>query len=275
MQPGFKIVATLFLVFSLIALSCASAPAEKEIVAEALATQQEIEVGKAALAKIAGAYGVVHDRDATAYLTQYLQSLALFVERPSLQYRCVILATEQINAYSLPGGYICITLGALRAIRDPGELAGVLAHELGHINKRHILDHVQIEVKKDFWETLGNIIAGSRMVITVTINQINDQIAERLFLEGFAAPQEFEADAYAVNLLQQLDLDARPYVEFLVRLEAGTSGNALENLDKTHPPLTKRVEAMHGLLSDSHKPYPRTPEFDRFLEIIANTRISS
>jgi len=196
------------------------------------------------------------------------------VERPSLQYRCVILATEQVNAYSLPGGYVCITLGALKAMREPGELAGVLVHELGHINKSHILKYVKIQVRKDFWETLGRIIAGSRMVITGTINQINDQIGERLFLEGYAAPQEFEADAYAVNLLQLLDLDARPYVDFLGRLEA--MGNTeKENLDKTHPPLSKRIEALQPLLTDSHKPYPRTTEFEKFLEIIANTRISS
>ncbi len=270
-----RIAVPLGMALCLLVVSCASSPQEQQEADAAQAIQQEIEVGKAALAKIAGTYGVIHDREATAYLTQYLQSLALYVERPSLQYRCVILASEQINAYSLPGGYICITLGALKAIREPGELAGILAHELGHINKSHILNHVKIQVRKDFWETLGRIIAGSRLVITGTINQINDQIAERLFLEGYAAPQEFEADAYAVTLLQLLDLDADPYVEFLTQLEK-TAGNAEQaNLDKTHPPLAQRVEAMQALTGDTGKPYPLTPEFQKFLELIANTRISS
>jgi len=214
--------------WAVLLLGCATTGVPSGTADEAQAIRQEIEVGKAALAKISGAYGVIHDREATAYLTSYLQSLALYAERQGLTYRCVILASEQVNAYSLPGGYVAITLGALRQIQQPGELAGILAHELGHINKRHILNHVKIQVRKDFLETLGRIIAGSRLVITGSIDQINEKIAERLFLEGYGSEQEYEADLYAVDLLQSLGLEASSYASFLTRLEgeAGQGKNA-------------------------------------------------
>lgn len=255
-------------VLAVVMLSCVSTDQTKSNEIQAL--KQEIEVGKAALAKVAGAYGVVHDRPATEYLNKMLKSLALYVGRQGLEYRAVILASEQVNAYSLPGGYVCVTLGALKKIQEPGELAGVLAHELGHINLRHILEHVKIETRKDFWETLAHIIAGSRMVITGAIDQINDQIAERLFLEGYAAQEEFQADKYAVELLQSVGIEAGAYAVFLTRLESATDHQDLENLDKTHPPLEARLAAMKSLLREGGRPLPHTAEFDSFMQIVSH-----
>ena len=86
--------------------------------------QKEIEVGRAALSKIAGTYGILRDDDATAYLNKFLQSLALYTERQELEYFAGILETDQVNAYSLPGGYVLVTLGALKTLDSPGALAG-------------------------------------------------------------------------------------------------------------------------------------------------------
>lgn len=260
------------LLIAVLLSACASSPEVERQNREIQAIQQEIEVGQAALAKIAGAYGVLHDREATEYLTYYLQSLTMYVERQGLAYRCIILATDQVNAYALPGGYIAITLGALKKISQPGELAGILAHELGHVNRRHILDHVKIQVQPDLLETLGKIIAGPRLVITGSINQISDAISERLFLEGFAAEQEYEADSYAVDLLQSLGLDSQPYVDFLAALYASPEKAELENLDKTHPPLEIRLERLRAQVLPGQRTLQPSAEFEAFLQSISNLR---
>ena len=94
--------------------------------------EKEIEVGRAVFAKLAGKYGIVRNEAATKYLNKLGKSLALYTERQELEYFFAILNTEEINGYALPGGYILITLGALKQIKEPGALAGILAHELGH-----------------------------------------------------------------------------------------------------------------------------------------------
>ena len=263
---------------SLVALlvlgACASQPAISTTPAEDPETvQKEIEVGKASLAKISGKYGIVRDQEATIYLNKYLKSLALYAERQGLVYSSLILANDQVNAYSLPGGYVLVTLGALKGIQGPGELAGILAHELGHINKKHILNHVKIEVRYSAFETLARVLAGSRQIITDSVNQINEKIEERLFLEGYAQAEEFEADAYALRLLQSLGMSAEPFLRYLTRLEGVDGQASMENLDKTHPPLAKRIEAMRALLRPGLAEPVVTKEFTGFIETIATVEV--
>ncbi len=242
------------------------APAE-----DPLAVRQEIEVGQAAFAKISGKFGLSHDRDTTRYLNLYLKSLALYSQRQGLEFTLGILDSDQLNAYSLPGGYILITRGLLQRIEDPGTLTGILAHELGHINLRHILENVKLQTKKDFWETLARVIAGPRQIITASMDQINQQVEERLFIEGHAANDEFAADAYAVKLLQSLNISAEPYQRFLASLRKNPADKSLENLDKTHPPLQKRLDAMAGLIIADVPELSASPAFATFIQKIRST----
>ena len=273
-------ISSLFLVVAagaaLILGGCATSPEPSEGGTEAAYTaadedtvRKEIEVGQAALAKLAGKYGIVQDEEATEYLNKYLKSLGLYVERQEIEYFAGILATNQVNAYALPGGYILVSLGALKRVEHPGALAGILAHELGHINKKHILDQVKIEVNYSFFETLARMLAGSRQVITTSINQINEKIEERLFVEGYASDDEFEADAHAVDLLQALNLSAVPYLEYLIALgEKEGKNEDMQTLDATHPPVADRLAGIERKL-DRSLPAPRVTEaFARFKSII-------
>ena len=146
--------------------------------------EKEKELGRAAFAKLAGKYGVLKDEETTEYLNKLGKALSLYVERHELEYYFAILDSEQINGYALPGGYILITKGALKHIDTKGALLGVLAHELGHINKKHVLQGVKIETKQNFFETLARILAGPRQIITNVVNQVSQKI--ELFIEGLA-----------------------------------------------------------------------------------------
>lgn len=256
--------------------SCAGGPEARETATGDVETvKKEIEVGKAAFAKIVGKYGMLKDEAATAYLNKYVKSLALYSDRQELEYFAAILGTAQVNGYSLPGGYIMITQGALERMDEPGALAGVIAHELGHISLRHVLDNVNIEVRYSFVETLARVLAGSRQVITSSIDQINDKIEERLFLEGYDASDEFDADRYAVTLLQALNVSAEPYVRYLERLDREEGTQALGNLDATHPATADRVARIKEMLLPGLPELQPTDEFRAFratLESIEVTR---
>lgn len=240
---------------------------------EALA--KEIEVGKAALAKLTGTYGLWQNREATNYLNLYIKALATYVERQELPYQVAILDTDQINAYSLPGGYILITRGALKAVETPGALAGILAHELGHINKSHLANAVKIRVQYSTLESLARFLAGSRQLITATMNQINDQIQEKLFLEGFSADLEFDADAYAVDLLQAAGIDAQDYVDYLASLQHDVDTSALSDIDRTHPPLSTRLDRLQPHLEVGLPPLIPTQGFQEFKKQILSRETTS
>lgn len=244
---------------------------DEELVA---AVTREVEVGKSALAKLAGQYGLVQDAEATAYLNRFVASVGLFVERQELTFRAGILATEQVNAFALPGGYVLFTLGVLRQADNPTVLAGVVAHELGHTDLRHILEQVEIEVEYNLIETLARLLAGPRQIITQAVDEINDQIQDRLFLEGYAMEDEYDADEYAVRLLQGLGISAAPYRDYLASLRDEAS-TRLDNLDQTHPPLDERVRRMDGLLVEGLEPLPMTDDFMEFRRRILEIELES
>lgn len=273
-STGTLVVVLFFVSIGLLLPGCATTSDSAEDPEEAVErVRKENEVGEAALAKLAGAYGVVRQDEATRYLNLMLKSLALYVERQELQYNAGILATEQVNAFALPGGFVLVNLGTLRQIRTPGELAGILAHELGHVNHKHILENVTIEVEQSFAETLARLLSGSRQVITSAMGQINEQIEERLFIEGYASEDEFEADRYAVELLQAVGLSARPYYEYLQRLSAEQDAHYMENLDQTHPSVSQRLDRIKPLLRDDLPDLPVTPEFTEFMSIIQSVEL--
>ncbi len=261
-----SVILTLGLVLVLTLAACATSAdeAEQEAVER---VKKEYEVGRAAFAKLAGKYGVVRDEEATIYLNKLLKSLGLFVERQEIEYSVAILATKEVNAYALPGGFIFVTAGLVKQIEEPGELAGILAHELGHLNMMHILENVEIQVEYSFLETLARLLSGSRQVITNAIGQINDKIEERLFIEGYANDDEYEADAYAVNLLQSLNISAEPYYDYLRRLMEEADEDEMAALDRTHPPLTERLARITPILrEDGPEPLEETTEFRKFLD---------
>lgn len=230
--------------------------------------EKEIEIGRAAFAKIAGKYGVFKNDEATAYINKLGKSLALYTERQDIEYYFAILDTDQINAYALPGGYILITRGTINSIPDQPALIGVIAHELGHINLRHILKRVKIEVRYNFFELLARLISGPRQVVTNLANQVSDKIEEELFIKGLDSDDEFEADQYAITLLQSLNISGKNYIGYLESLHNLPDIKALENLDATHPDINDRIKRMKENLIDSIALLKDTDNFKRFKQIV-------
>jgi Zn-dependent protease with chaperone function len=152
-----------------------------------------------------------------------------------------------MNAFALPGGYIVLTRGLLREATDPGEVAGVLAHEVGHVAHHHP-------------EAQMIRIAGMQVLISVATGTSGGNNASSL--AGLAAilkssrDAEREADAYAVAMLSAARIDPtalKHFFEKILKEEGKTSGSAFLNLGtifSTHPITTERMERIMPLPAD-------------------------
>src|SRR5205085_2639859 len=80
------------------------------------------------------------DNEVNLYLNQVGKNLALHSSRPNLPWTFGAVESDAVNAYSAPGGYVLVTKGLLKRIKTESELAGVLAHEMGHVNRRHAFE---------------------------------------------------------------------------------------------------------------------------------------
>ena len=106
--------------------------------------EEERKIGDDVSAKIRARFGVVQDPAVHKYVTLVGLSVARESERPrSLPWTFIVLDTDGVNAFASPGGLVHITRGALGLLKNEAELAGVLAHEIGHVAHKHTVNAIR------------------------------------------------------------------------------------------------------------------------------------
>ena len=104
---------------------------------------EEQQLGAAVSERIRTRYGVVQDAAVHKYLALVGGALAQGSTRPALPWTFIVLDTDGVNAFASPGGFVHITRGALGLIKSEAELAGVLAHEIGHVAHKHTVNAIK------------------------------------------------------------------------------------------------------------------------------------
>jgi predicted Zn-dependent protease len=160
---------------------------------------------------------------------------------PPLPYEFRVLRTSEFLVFSLPGGVVYISLGALRAVTSEGEFASALAHELAHQQ----LNHQLIQ-----WRRKVNSNRGGHYLL-----DFDGDWRERFLGAGGALvlspAMEQEADELAPVILYQAHIEPRIYINYLQllkRLEQ-TSLNDVAGMVRTHPPVNERLAWVKNALA--------------------------
>tara|TARA_B100000780_G_scaffold257049_1_gene206617 strand:+ start:1839 stop:2636 length:798 start_codon:yes stop_codon:yes gene_type:complete len=145
-------------------------------------------------------------------------------------YEFYVVQNDEVNAFALPGGNIVIYTGLLRFAENADEVAAVLAHEIGHMEEKHVVKRL---VKEFGVQILFSVVGGDGMVLS----EITKSATSTYFDRG----QEEEADEFGLHLLDSTNIDPRTMGVFFKRLDREYGYN--ENLDifMTHPNLKSRV----------------------------------
>lgn len=207
-----------------------------------ISTQQEIQIGREAAAEIEREFGLV----VNPVLNQQVSSVGLRVAavsaRKELPWTFRILNVSEVNAISLPGGFIYVTRGMLSFLRSDDELAFVLAHEIGHVTQRH---HVQLIERNFFFSIVVSLIFGQNP----TAGQIAN-LARFFATTGFTRELEFAADRLGVEYTHRAGFDAAAGLVFMERLRTaqGRDPSQFEVLFRTHPALADRIVRVRAQL---------------------------
>ena len=166
------------------------------------------------------------------------------LERPAgsnTSYNLVFRKSEVIgaNAMALPATTIIVTDGLVQLARDDREILGVLAHEAGHIDRRHTLRGL---IQSSLINMLLAVVAGD-------VSAIAAAASSSLLEASYSRDLEREADAYAIETLRASRIPLKHLADMLQRLEtaAGAAGNssALKYLS-THPATDERIRVLSG-----------------------------
>ncbi len=241
----------------------------------------EVNIGRGVAARLLAQYGAWHEPTLRQYVNLVGQTLVQSVGRGDLTYHFTILNHDMVNAFSTPGGYIFITRGALRQMRDEAELAGVLAHEIAHVNQRHVLTEIENryflrKAGEAATQALGTY-GGSGGAVTMAalqaggpaFSQIADFAAEVIF-RGYGRTQEIEADKVGAEYASRSGYHPEGLVSFLEASLARSQRNedaVSTGLMRTHPIHAERIGELRAHIRATLTGYEGLPRLgDRYVQ---------
>ncbi len=195
----------------------------------------EIRIGQQSASDIEAQYGVVYDPVQTPRIQRIGRSIAAVSQRPELPWSFKILNTNEVNAESLPGGPVYVTRGLLALGVPDDELAGVIGHEVAHINQRHSVKAIQRTMTASLLEQLA---VGNSGRATQAAADMAVQLAVQL---PHSRQDEYEADAIGIRFAYNAGYPANGLVIFLQRLAAISGPQQSPAFLQTHPLTSDRI----------------------------------
>lgn len=205
-----------------------------------ISDEEERKLGESVAARVITRYGIEDNAMQTYYLNLLGNTIAQRSDRPDIPYRFAILATDDVNAYACPGGYVFVTRGALSMVRDEAELAAVLSHEISHVTERHIVKALQ---KSKLMEVGTEVAAEAFRTPGPLFEQMTSFATDALF-NGLQKSDEYDSDAKAVEYLDRVGYDYPAMTDVLKLLDARRKAGAAKVLSKTHPSPQTRIQQL-------------------------------
>ena len=174
------------------------------------------------------------DPDSAQYVEQLVARLTHGLPDSPFRYQVALLDTDEVNAFALPGGFIAVHRGLLETASSSEEVAGVLAHELMHVEQRHGARRVLRELGTA--TLLSAIVGGSDLAVPAAV--ATDLIGMRYDRE-----QEQEADRLGAQLMSSAGLSPTALASFFDRLSEQGDGQ-LPGWLATHPDPGDRARAL-------------------------------
>lgn len=194
--------------------------------------EAQIEMGRSSAQRAETTFTLVSDPVITEYVNGIAQNL---VHNSDAQLRLTIkiIETEDVNAFSLPGGYLFVDSGLILTVDDEAELAGVLSHEIAHVAACHAAQEMARE------ELVSNP-ASVPLIFRVLFRRA---VRNSVYLKP-TARYESEADLLAVEYLYKAGYDPQGLSSFFEKLKATQEQKpgTLTNTFESHPPIADRIK---------------------------------
>lgn len=212
-----------------------------------VALEDEVRLGRQIAGNLLGAAPLVNDDKLQRYVNRVGRWVALQCDRPDLKWTFGVIQSDDINAFAAPGGYVFITRGLYAKLKDEAELAGVLGHEIAHVQQKH---HLKVVQKSQLLELGANLLKKQLAKGEAAAQRIIGSGAE-ILSRGLDKDAEFEADRLGVVLAARAGYDAWGLPSVLQEISAvSSSDSAVGMLFKTHPHPDERLSRLSDTMGD-------------------------
>jgi len=183
----------------------------------------------------------------SASLRQFVEGigdrLVAVSDRSELPFTFQIVNDSNINAFATLGGFVYVNTGLIALAENEAELAGVIAHEIGHITEKHVIDRMK-------QAAIAQGVAGSVGVDDSVLVSIGYELALSLPSSRRA---EYEADAVGLAMLQAAGYAPSGIVTFFEKLAAASGGGHPPTFLSTHPATESRIDRLDQQIDDDER----------------------
>jgi WD40 repeat protein len=204
--------------------------------------QQEVDLGDAMAENIAGRTKVIEDENLNAYLRALGNRLVQQLPPTNMKFRFYLIDLPEVNAFSITGGRVYVSRKMVALTQNEDELAGVLAHELGHI----VTHQTAIFVTARFREVLGVTQVRDRADIFEKFHQYLENAARKPAHGGMNEEKQYVADQVALYAMARAGYAPHAYVDLWDRFQQthGKTGSWFSDLFGTTKPSERRLREM-------------------------------
>jgi beta-barrel assembly-enhancing protease len=216
-----------------------------------ISEDEEIALGDALTAGFLGAAPLHPDANLQRYVNRVGKWVALHSDRPDLPWTFSVIDTDTINAFAMPGGSVIVSSGLIKRLGSESELAGVLAHEVAHVVKRHQVTAIRSSAKGDLFKSIGTEVASDRIgsrggvagqvLKPVALDMAGNLIKDGFFLRPLDRSMEYEADQMAIVIATRSGYDPYGLVAALQMLAQYKGDSDAASVFSTHPPPSERL----------------------------------
>lgn len=196
--------------------------------------QAESTLGREAAANVIARYGLSDNEKLQKYVRLVGATVARKAKRKDVTWRFAVLDEKAPNAFSAPGGYIFVTEGLVKLLNDEAQLAGVLGHEVGHVDEKHAMNELRLAGTAD----AATQLLGDKAALKGAARGLI-----KLMDRGYGRGHELDADKFGTLLLSRVGYDTTGLARALAKL-AEKGGEAAKKFESRHPPYEARLEAL-------------------------------
>jgi predicted Zn-dependent protease len=244
-----------------------------------LSRADEYQIGRLMMRDLRGQNAILDDPESADYLQGLGSRIAVEAQDGQQQFTFFAVRDSSINAFALPGGFIGVNTGLILLTENEAELAGVVAHEIGHVVQRHIARAVQAQSRSSLASIAG--VLGAVLIGAVTGNvsampgiiAVGQGAAMQQQI-NFTRGEETEADRVGIGFMAGAGFNPAGMAAFFSTMsrERGVAGDDIPRLLLDHPVDSVRIadaRARVTLLST----LPRRPESASYAYIRERLRV--
>ena len=242
--------------------------------------EEEYYIGRSVAAMVLDRYPAYNNDSLTRYINTVGNAVSYFSDRPETfaGYHFLVLDTDEVNAMAAPGGFIFISKGLLKRCKDEETLAAILAHEIGHITKKHGLQSIKKSRLIDAFKILGTEAVqryGSEQLAQLTgiFEGVLGDVVESLIERGYDRKYEYEADQQAVAITVRTGYSPVGLGDFLQTMIGDKTTASGKGWFKTHPSPEDRMGRVKAEISSvKNVPLKADARTSRFKQSLGNLK---